>query len=304
MSEVSKSRDWVFTINNYNEDTIRSLKSHNGKFDYIIFGREVGAMGTPHLQGFCQFNNPVSFSKAKRDIGWNAHVESRKGSVSAAIEYCKKDGDFYSQGDPQRLSTSKDLQQSKWKQCIELAEQSNLNEIKLKYPSEYIRYFKTFCSLQKGSSTILSEISNEWWYGPTGTGKSMKAWQDYPDHYQKELNKWWDNYTGQEVVVIEEWCPKNECTASQLKIWSDRYPFTAQIKGGTLQRIRPKKIIITSNYTIDQCFTNVEDADPIKRRFTEIYFPFQARPPMDIDINLDFLEELDGGGCSPPAPQP
>ena len=247
-------------------------------------------MGRSHLQGFIQFQHPVTYSGVKEFIGNTAHVEQRKGSVKSAIEYCKKDGKVYSKGTPQRLLTNKENMHQKWSHCIELAEQCRLKEIKELYPSEYIRYFKTFCSLQTGSSQILDTITNEWWYGPTGTGKSYKVWKEYPEHYQKELNKWWDNYTGQDVVVIEEWCPKNECTASQLKIWADRYPFTAQIKGGTLQRIRPKKIIITSNYTIEQCFSNEEDAGPIKRRFKEVYFPFQMAPP--ININLDFLDEL------------
>lgn len=304
MVQVSKSRDFCFTINNYTDDTILSLKQLVGPIDYIIFGEEVGAMGTPHLQGFIQFQHPISYSGVKEYLGQTAHVEQRKGSVKSAIDYCKKDGQVHFKGIPQRLLSCKETLIEKWKHCIKLAEQCRLNEIKELYPSEYIRYYKTLCSLQTGSSTILDNIENEWWYGPTGTGKSYKVWKDYPDHYQKELNKWWDNYTGQDIVVIEEWCPKNECTASQLKIWADRYPFSAQIKGGTLQRIRPKKIIVTSNYTIDQCFTNIEDVEPIKRRFKQVYFPFQMNPP--ININLDFLDELDedGGGCSPPAPQP
>lgn len=244
-------------------------------------------MGTPHLQGFVQFINPASFATVKQLIGQNAHVEARRGSVKSAIAYCQKDGDWCHKGTPTRLLTNKESQLQKWTTCIELAEQGRLTEIKINYPCEYIRYFKTFCSLQKGSNSILHELQNEWWYGPTGTGKSRTVWEKYPDHYQKELNKWWDNYTGQDTVVIEEWCPKNECTASHLKIWSDRYPFTAQIKGGTLQRIRPNKIIITSNYSIDQCFSNQEDALPIKRRFKEVFFPFKTS-----GISLSFLDDM------------
>lgn len=120
---------------------------------------------------------------------------------------------------------------------------------------------------------ILSELEHEWWYGPSGTGKSKRAWEEFPGHYQKELNKWWCSYAGEDVVVIEEWSPKNECTASALKIWADRYPFTGQIKGGSMTKIRPRKIIVTSNYSIEQCFPNAEDQGPLKRRFKQVYFP-------------------------------
>ena len=61
---------------------------------------------------------------------------------------------------------------------------------------------------------------------------------------------------------------QNECTGSQLKIWADRYPFSAQIKGGTLLKIRPTKLIVLSNYEMEECFPNEADLLPLKRRFT------------------------------------
>jgi len=42
-----------------------------------------------------------------------------------------------------------------------------------------------------------------------------------------------------------------------------------------MQRLRPKKIIVLSNYTPQQCFLNSEDLEPILRRFTVINFPTQ-----------------------------
>lgn len=117
-------------------------------------------------------------------------------------------------------------------------------------------------------------IQNEWWYGATGTGKSKLAWDKYGKIcFQKMLNKWWDGYCDEPVVVIEEWSPKNEVTASALKIWADRYPFTAQIKGGVLQKIRPRKIVVLSNYRLSDCFPDNRDLEPLQRRFTEIKFP-------------------------------
>jgi len=124
------------------------------------------------------------------------------------------------------------------------------------------------------TAVIEGDIQNEWWYGPTGTGKSKLAWEKYGlICFQKMLNKWWDGYDAHPVVIIEEWSPKNEVTASALKIWADRYPFTAQIKGGVLQKIRPKKIIVLSNYRLSDCFPDNRDLEPLQRRFKEIKFP-------------------------------
>ena len=121
------------------------------------------------------------------------------------------------------------------------------------------------------------DLQHEWWVGPSGTGKSRLLWELYPKHFAKALSKWWDGYRHQEVVAIEEWSPKNDLTASALKKWADRYPFPGEIKGGCLQGLRPKKIIVLSNYTPEQCFLNQEDLGPILRRFTVIKFPVEVK---------------------------
>jgi hypothetical protein len=90
---TSRGKNWVFTLNNYNEDDVERLSNDNDLIEYIVFGKEVGESGTPHLQGFVQFKSRVRFSKAQSFIGRRAHIEIAK-HIAAAIKYCKKDGDF------------------------------------------------------------------------------------------------------------------------------------------------------------------------------------------------------------------
>lgn len=97
--------------------------------------------------------------------------------------------------------------------------------------------------------------------------KNKKAWEDNPDLYVKSINKWWDGYHGQDVVLLDDWDPSHEQFLRQhLKTWADRYPFRAETKGSSMM-IRPKKIIVTSNFSINECFSNPEDAAAIRRRF-------------------------------------
>lgn len=285
---MSRSRGWCFTINNPTiEDSINvdNLKSH---VVYYCYGTERGSeTNTLHFQGFVYFKHGVTMRRVKLLLP-RAHLELQRGTVKQAVEYCKKDGDFEEWGDCPDAG-GRLTQKQRWRELIRLAEIGDLESIKSEFPGEYLRYFERLRSLRVRPAVVLQgDLEHEWWYGGTGTGKSSTLWRLHPNHYSKELNKWWDGYADEEIVAIEEWAPKNECTASFLKIWADRYPFPAQIKGGSLKKIRPRKIIVLSNYTIDQCFPNCEDREPIKRRFKVIHFPF----PTEHNVPVNILAEL------------
>lgn len=268
---VSTSKSWCFTINNPVIGDEWDIDQLRESCVYLVVGREVGESGTPHFQGFCVLSTPKSLRQIKQILP-RAHLEPRRGTVKQAADYCKKDGVIFCEyGELPKSGAEKTKEM--WRDVIDKAERGDLVSIKEDYPSVYFRYLEKIRSMAAPQMEIISELENEWWWGPTGTGKSKKLWRDFPVHYAKQLNKWWDGYNGEDVVAIEEWAPKNECTASSLKIWADRYPFPAEVKGGKLNRIRPKKIIVLSNYSPEQCFAQVEDLEPIRRRFNVIHFP-------------------------------
>lgn len=241
-------------------------------------GKEVGESGTPHLQGYIHYSTNVPMSRVKKDFGTHrVHLERRCGTVSEAANYCKKDGNFFENGDVPRD------QKQTWKTVCELATQGKLLEIKESFPAIYILHRAKLEALNVTPPPLLDhdlQSHFEWWHGPTGTGKSHQIWTQYPIHYDKQINKWWDGYDREDVVVIEEADPKKcEHMAYFFKRWMDRYPFQCEIKGGHMNQIRPNKIIITSNYTLQECFPNKEDYEPLKRRIKEIHFHFQYRRP-------------------------
>lgn len=82
---VNKSRNWCFTLNNYDSKDIDTLTQC--KFQYI-FQEEKGEEGTPHLQGLLCSNNAISFNSIKKLLP-RAHIEKCKNK-NASINYCKK----------------------------------------------------------------------------------------------------------------------------------------------------------------------------------------------------------------------
>lgn len=80
--------------------------------------------------------------------------------------------------------------------------------------------------------------------GPTGTGKSRWALESFPNSYWKQRSIWWDGYSNEETVVLDEyygWLPFD----TLLRL-CDRYPLLVESKGGQLQ-FNSKKIVITTN---------------------------------------------------------
>lgn len=97
------ARHWCYTWNNYSDTDVTRVETlttiEPGKVVYSLAGKEVGASGTPHLQGFISFKKQTSIVQAKKILGFEAHLEICR-SISHSIKYCKKAGDIVQCGTP------------------------------------------------------------------------------------------------------------------------------------------------------------------------------------------------------------
>lgn len=98
MSNTPRAKNWSFTLNNYTDDDITRLTNLPQDVSYIIFGKEVGESGTPHLQGTICFHQRLRLHQAKSFLG-SVHLTPTR-SLSHSIEYCRKDGDVFESGLP------------------------------------------------------------------------------------------------------------------------------------------------------------------------------------------------------------
>ena len=272
--------NWVFTLNNYSaadEDTLQGLP-----FNYLLYGREVApSTGTPHLQGYIQLKK--RFRRGALCKLLQAHWEPAKGDVSSQ-DYCKKEGDYVELGTAHstlgraaplalRIALNKRLQEEKLQDLVNDGT-INIKEVNSLSKARKVLKEELHAQIQQPDLSYIGK-HHLWIYGPTGTGKSRKARRLYPKAYLKTKKAWWSNYDktnpAHEAVLIEEWGPKDHALLDDLKVWSDVYPFPAEVKGGDIGEIRPKHLVVTSNFSIEECFPDPRDHQPLLRRFDEVY---------------------------------
>ena len=88
--------NWCFTWNNHGEDAIAcALEKFPTCAKNYVFAEEIGAEGTPHLQGAVQFKSRVRFTWVTGLFpGLGVHWEKCKGTWKQNVAYCTKEGDW------------------------------------------------------------------------------------------------------------------------------------------------------------------------------------------------------------------
>ena len=94
--QISPAKRWCFTYNNYKIDDIEYINNNSSKIsNFWIIGLEVGESGTPHLQGYIEFNKKL---RPKNLYNERIHWEKAKGNKEQNFKYCTKEGNYYLNG--------------------------------------------------------------------------------------------------------------------------------------------------------------------------------------------------------------
>lgn len=89
--QVSPSKRWCFTYNNYPSDWENEIVPKLKELGKYSIGVEVGESGTPHLQGYIEFKVKC---RPKNILSNKIHWEKCKGSKIENLNYTQKDGIF------------------------------------------------------------------------------------------------------------------------------------------------------------------------------------------------------------------
>lgn len=275
---MSKSRNYVFTINNWTQRDIEQLNSIRPRVRYLGWAEEIGAEGTPHLQGCICLNNATtmrSLSKTVRRAAWKV----MRGTPKQARDYYADNPDkevitgLYEYGElPLDRDQQAQSQSDRFSAAVALARAGKIDLID---PELMVRFYATWLKMAKQSASKPANLSEAakciWIWGPTRTGKSHAVRNQFPDAYLKQCNKWWDGYDGEKVVYIEDLDPDFAKWGGRfLKTWADQWTYSGEVKGSS-GVFRPEAILVTSNYSIEQMGFRREDSLALQGRFTEFY---------------------------------
>lgn len=276
---ASQSRNFVFTLNNYSDEELALVGADPPvpPVRYVMYGKEVGAQGTPHLQGALCCSKLMTVTGVKKlPLMKRAHVEMMRGRLEDSEKYCSKESALISVGSrPKSQNEKGDGEKLRHHEINRLAKLGLMDEIEELAPDVWRRDYKTLKMIAKdhiAAPDVIHVLENEWIYGPTGTGKTRSVWERFPDAYIKKADThWWDGYQGQETVIIDDFDKYFVKQGYHLKIWADHRPFLAETKGGAMM-IRPKRIIVTSNYAMKDIWNDETTLEPLTRRFKEIHY--------------------------------
>lgn len=237
-----------------------------------------------HFQGYVEFKNSKALSTVARQFFPGAHIETRMGTQHEARAYCMKE-DSRVEG-PWEHGTFCGVsgQRTDLEGACELVKAAGIKRVAEDMPVMYVRHYKGLHALSlELSGTRNWEMDVHVYWGDSGTGKSRKAFEENPGAYYKDTStEWWDGYSGEEVVVFDDFYGQLKFNYMQRLL--DRYPMIVQFKGGSCQFVS-KKIIITSNLPWEEWYQHTFEKHPqIKASFqrrlkTIIHFQSGAPGP-------------------------
>lgn len=252
-------------------------------------GEETGVV---HLQWVVYLDDKVAFTTFKDTIGLlfprdlehvgnfaGSHIEKCR-STDRCFKYVEKshtaiiNGGPYYLGDKPAQGKRSDLEAV----SDMVIEGQTIERIATQYPTQFIRYHQGISQLQGALRTHPRKVRTRGicFYGPTGSGKSLRAVsfaeelaKNPADVYYKNNTKWWDGYTGQTVVVWDEFDPSVTSRKTLLGLL-DHAPRLIEPKGGMINMCA-KYIIFTHiekpNHWYPESHIGIIEDHELNRRF-------------------------------------
>ena len=244
---LGRSYGCAWTLYDY-EKYIGPLREYAKQTTYMVYGYETCPdTGRPHLQGYVHWANKRSLGAFSETFG-NCHVEKPKGSAEQNRAYCLKIRPQDQKPNERYEEYGTLPQQGKrvdWEQAIsDIKSGKDITDVIDDQPhllpnQRALREYKNLLLKPKHREVHVITL-----IGDSGSGKSRYAYDHYPDLYSKPRGDWWDGYTGQTTILLDDYY--GYLPYCELLRVLDRYPYQVPVKGGFVQA-QWDTVIITSN---------------------------------------------------------
>lgn len=309
---------WLGTLNNYTQDEKDTMESFLAtQCKWGIVGFEVGKKGTPHLQFAFILKKKKRLSELKVSFG-RANFRHMDGTPEQNRVYCSKEPGFKEFG--KIPDNNGKREKIRWQKIREDAVAGNWDAIPAQVLIQYYPGVKGINKdFAKRPRDLDGELAHIWISGASGSGKSRLARDicnngytipgnniviEPADYYSKFLHKWWDGYQQEPIVIIDDWSPRQAAELEDhIKLWTDRYAFRCEYKGGSMWA-RPKVVIVTSQYSLENCFTDEQTVEALKRRFNQIRVGPEPGASVPLFVPPTPPPRLDRQVAQPPTPRP
>ena len=270
------------------------------KMKFLCFSPELTKDGRFHYQWYCSFKAGMTKSAVAKYMKkeWGPKAGSHSvcmGSAEQNSIYCgredysktMKDGtvktkpaneDYQEWGEmPMDTGKSRTLDEV----CIKIrAGETTVNDEMIADPELFHKYGRTLERVQavaqrkeyRSSAKRNFTTTCDWYYGPTGTGKSHKAYEGYtPDthyNYVSDGDWGWDAYEGQETVIINEF--RGELMFKFLLTMIDKWPMNVRRRGMEPMPFVSKHVIITSSQHPKDIYTKLGAEDRMEQLYRRV----------------------------------
>jgi len=275
-TSVSKKRTYAITWTLYNyEPLIDKVKQYaKDECDYMIFGYEICPdTGRKHLQGYLHYTNARAYPnkdwRKVTDLEQNGRDFISNGSPQQNYNYCSKLGDFWQYGELPKQGARTD-----WALAINsLQEGNDIHSVVAEQP----QLLPTIRALERFQNILNRPLNRPVnvivLIGGSGTGKTRWAYDTYPDLYSKPSGNWWDGYTGQKTILLDDYY--GDLPYDQLLRVCDRYPINLPVKGGFIYG-QYTTVIITSNRQPETWY--YQDLAALNRRINKLDRDYNNAP--------------------------
>lgn len=281
-------RRWCFTLNNYTPEHEEYLKGF-GEASYILYGYEKAPKtGTPHLQGYMEFDDKVSMSHIKSELGiQKIALFQCKGNQKQNIAYCMKGGNYVEFGKPKQQGRRRDIESVK---ADILDGKKKAQDVVLEYGGIQM-YSKYKAGLEaaeriaeRNKSVFRVAPKTIWLWGPTGVGKSKSVADILEANgttrienvYRWAPEEWQDLYEGQKIVWIDEF--RGQIKYEQLLSMCDRYYYGIKRRNRPPVAFEAETIYITSSMHPEDVYDDIKWQDSIAQLLRRIEVVYMGPP--------------------------